>query len=551
MTDTTSLDALIVGAGFGGIYQLHSLLKLGISAQAIDIAGDVGGTWYWNRYPGAMSDTESVVYRYSWDKEDLLTYPWARHYVRQPEVLAYLEHVVRRHDLRKHMRFNTELVSATWDEGKALWRVVLKAPSGPQSLDVRYLVTGLGLLSKQNYPDYPNVHNFKGVVCHTASWRPEIELANKRVGIIGNGSTGVQVITDIAGKVAKLTSFQRHPQYTVPSGDGPVSPEYRSQINARYDEIMDQVKNSGFGFGYEEASRSYESVPEDEREQIFESLWSLGNGFRFIGSSFTDLTTNRVTNEAACRFIRKKIGQIVTDPVKAKKLMPDDLYTRRPLCDNGYYQQFNRDNVDIVDLKQTPITKFTERGILTSDGTEHEFDVIILATGFDSVDGNYNRIRIRGTGGRTLKDHWQNGLTSYLGMSVPHFPNLFMITGPMSAFSSVPPIIEAHVEFISVVVEHAEKNRRIGGSAVIEATAEAEEGWKQLCEELAKGSLFWETSSWIFGSNIPGKPFTLRFYFGGLSNFRKKLEQVENDGFSGFKPLDRGKGDGEQVRSRM
>jgi cyclohexanone monooxygenase len=494
-------DALIVGAGFGGIYQLHKLLSLGLTVKVIDFAEDVGGTWHWNRYPGAMSDTESFVYRYSWDTEDLQTYPWSHHYVKQPEVLQYLKHVVEKHGLRKHMQFNTEMVGADWDDEQGVWRVEV---SSGEVFVVRYLVTALGLLSKANYPDIPGIESFQGELCHTAKWRTDINLVSKRVGVIGCGSTGVQVITDIASKVDSLTCFQRHPQYSVPSGDAPVSPEYREHVNQTYPEIMKHVRNSICGFGFEESQRAFHSVPSEEREEIFEQLWQKGNGFRFMFGGFSDISTNREANEAACAFIRKKIAQTVKDPAKAKKLMPNDYYARRPLCDGGYYEQFNRPNVGIVDLKDTPITRITPNGIETSDGLAHELDVIIFATGFDAIEGNYNRVRIRGRGGKTLKEHWEpNGPTSYLGVFLPGFPNLCMITGPQGPFSNIPPAIELHVELIAAMVDRAERSRRTNGSrgqGVIEALPAAEQDWLRECEAAAEGSLFKETASWIFGN---------------------------------------------------
>lgn len=287
-------DALIVGAGFAGIYQLHSLRELGLSVQVIDNAGDVGGTWYWNKYPGAMSDTgmppvpaipqsqlyshtseESYIYRYSWDKEELLSYPWKEHYVKQPEVLAYLNHMVDKHDLRKHMQFNTELISANWDETKSVWRIEV---STGETFTARYLITALGLLSKQNYPDVPGLDKFKGEMHHTAKWPQNFDFTGKRTGVIGCGSTGVQVITDIAKRVKSLTCFQRHPQYSVPSGDGPVSQDYRQYVNDNYESIWNQVRHSAVAFGFKESTIETMSVSAEERERIFQENWEKGNG---------------------------------------------------------------------------------------------------------------------------------------------------------------------------------------------------------------------------------------------------------------------------------
>ncbi|KAJ9604381.1 hypothetical protein H2200_011215 [Cladophialophora chaetospira] len=528
-------DALVIGAGFSGIYQLYRLREMGLSVKVIDMAGDVGGTWYWNQYPGAMSDTESFVYRFSWDKEDLRNYPWSHHYVKQPDVLAYLKHVVERHDLRKHIQFETELVSAKWDDISSLWRVEL---STGKTLRIRYLVTALGLLSKANFPDIPGIDSFQGRKVHTAKWPEDLDISGKRVGVIGCGSTGVQVITDIASKVKSLTCFQRHPQYSVPSGDRPVDPSYREWVNENYEGIFEQVKNSAVGFGFVESQKPYASVTSpEEREAIFESLWQQGNGFRFMFGGFNDIANDKVANEAACAFIRKKIRETVRDPEKARKLQPHDYYARRPLCDGGYFEQFNREHVDIVHLQETPIVSITEKGVQTSDKL-YELDVLVFATGFDAIEGNYNRVRIQGRNALSLKDYWDpTGPTSYLGVSVPQFPNLFMITGPQGPFTNLPPAIEAHVDLISRLISRAETARKDGQTAIIEATPEAEQQWLAECEKAAEGSLFKETASWIFGQNVPGKKYALRFYFGGLKAFYEAVQNVIDNDYAGFKPF--------------
>ncbi|KAK2807955.1 hypothetical protein FQN50_005197 [Emmonsiellopsis sp. PD_5] len=594
----TKTSVLIVGAGFGGIYQLHTLLhppkpplthsppnqqqqqhyQPPLSAIVIDTAPAPGGTWHHNRYPGALSDTESYIYRYSWDSEDLRTYPWHRHYLRGPEVLAYLEHVVRRHGLGGYMQLGTRLVRAVWDGngegGEGVWRATVARRRDPATavddgqveageveeiIEARYIITALGLLSKKHYPSIPGIigpnRTFKGQIAHTASWPDGIDLTNKRVGIIGNGSTGVQVITAIAPIVGHLTCFQRRAQYSVPSGDGPVSASYRAQVNENYDEIMAQLQTSNVAFGFEESTTPYASVTSAaEREAIFESLWQKGNGFRFMFGGFCDIATNREANEGACAFIRKKIGEIVRDPVTARKLMPTDMYARRPLCDGGYYKQFNRSNVSLVDIsaeRGTPITHFTETGAVTSDGVLHEVDVLILATGFDAVEGSYSEIDIRGVGGRTLAEHWaEDGPTSYLGLMVAGFPNFFLITGPQGPFCNVPPIIETQVRFVRFLIGMAEASRRAlkkgngGGGSLIEATAESEKEWVRMCNELSQGSLFRETSSWIFGHNIEGKKVAARFYFGGLGGYNKILKEVVERGLRGFKPLANADGPG-------
>lgn len=528
-------DALVVGAGFGGIYQCYSLRKLGLTVKVIDAAGGVGGTWYWNRYPGAMSDTESYLYRFTWDKEDLQTYPWSHHYVKQPEVLRYLQHVVKRHNLEQYMQFHTELVTAKWDESSSIWICDMKPADGFRTtIRTRYLVTALGLLSKQNFPDIPGLETFHGELVHTGSWNPDLEVTGKRVGVIGSGSTGVQVITDIAPKVQELVSFQRNPQYSVPSGDGPVTADYRDRINADYDAIIEKNKGSVCGFGLDEATKGFDEFTPDQQQQIFEDLWQRGNGFRFMFGGFADLTVNRRANEAACEFIKGKIRQSVKDPEKAKLLLPRQPYARRPLCDGGYYQQFNRDNVHVVDLQASPIQEITPTGIRTADGREFALDVIVFATGFEAVDGNYLRLDITGRDGASLRDQWgHSGPRAYMGVSVAGFPNLFLVTGPQGAFSNIPVLIETHVEFITCVIAEAERRR----VPQVEAAQEAQDRWVALCERLAEGSIFREAQSWIFGSNVPGKVSSTRFFFGGLGNYRKALDEVVQGGFEGYPAL--------------
>ena len=480
-----------------------------------------------------VPSTESYLYRYSWDSEDLQSYPWSRHYVQAPEILAYLNHVVDRHDLRQHMCLGTEMVSADWSDAEKRWSV--QTAKGDIFL-ARYVVTALGLLSKQNLPAIPGLESFKGTLCHTASWPQPLDLRGKRVGVIGNGSTGVQIITAIAKDVKQLVCFQRSPQYSVPSGDGPVDPAYRKDINERYDEIWTQVKNSAVAFGFEESTIPTFSVSEAERQKVFEENWQKGNGFRFMFGTFCDIAYDEAANKAAADFIKSKIKATVKDQDKAEKLLPAERYARRPLCDGGYYEQFNRENVDIVSLRETPISEVTSTGIRTSDGTLHELDVVIFATGFDAVDGNYARLAIKGRNGQSLKEQWAStGPTSYLGVSVPNFPNLFMITGPNAPFTNVPPTIETHVEFIADAIAAAEASR--GSAAVVEATEDAEEEWTRLCDEVSANSLFRKVDSWIFGKNVPGKKNVIMFYFGGLGNYRKYLREVVGKEYKGFKPF--------------
>lgn len=535
MTVQCRYDVLIVGAGFGGIYQLYKLVKEGYHVKLIDMAGGPGGTWWWNRYPGAQSDTESFVYRYSWDAEDLQSYDWPEHYTKQPDAMAYIAHVINRHDLGQYIQYNTELQSAQYDEPRNIWQIT----TSTGTIEARYLVTALGLLSSQNWPKIPGINTYQGELYHTGKFPAEYNFKNKRVGVVGCGSTGTQLITTIAKDVKTLTCFQRRVQYSVPAGDGPVSKEYREWINKNYNEIWSLVNNSVLGMGFKESTVSALSVTEEERERKYQEAWDRGNGLRFMFWTFSDISTNLEANETACKFIRKKIAEIVQDPEKRRKLTPKEPYARRPLCDTGYYQQFNRPNVDIVDLKETPITEITNNGIVVSDGTLHELDVIIFATGFDAVDGSYIRLAIKGRDGKTLQDHWTDGPTSYLGCSVPGFPNFFMISGPKSPFANIPPVVQIIGDFITSIIMTADEvnspNSR--SKVILEATPEAEASWLELCDVVSAPSLFRATKSWMFGANIEGKKHSVLFFLGGIKMFRDKLREVVEAGFNGYKPF--------------
>ncbi|KAL2876979.1 hypothetical protein SGCOL_007812 [Colletotrichum sp. CLE4] len=558
MVQPIEVDALVVGAGFGGIYATYRLSRMQphMKVQTVEMASEVGGTWYWNWYPGAMSDTESYVYRYSWDKDDLQTYPWSQHYVYQPEILKYLQHVVEKHDLRKFMVFKCQMKWATWDDSIRRWRIGCSSIGNSCERTVyhtRYLVNSLGVLSQANYPDIPGLKDYQGITCHTARWDASIELKGKKVGIIGSGSTGVQVMTAIAPIVGQLTLFQRRAQYSVPSGQGPVDPNYREKINADYDKIWDNVWSSRMGFGVPEVTRKATDATPEERKQAFEEVWSQGNGFRFMFSAFGDIVTDGEANEAACDFIRGKIDGIVKDPCKAQILKPREAYARRPLCDFGYYQIFNRDNVDVVDLQANGISRLIPQGVELADGTVHEVDVLIFATGFEAVDGSYTRIRIVGRNG-TLKDHWGDGSTTFGAVACAGFPNMFLISGSQGPFANFPPIVECEVNFIMSIIQHAEgslvefwsiedeEGSSSGKEAnpsprkpmIMEAKAQAESDWVELCNSMLKGSLFAKTPSWILSQNIPGKKTNTNFFFGGLRPYLQFVDEQVSAGFPGF-----------------
>ena len=524
----THFDAIVIGAGFGGLYMLRKLRdELGLKVRVFDKAGGVGGTWYWNRYPGALSDTETHLYCYSFDKELLQDWDWNSRYVTQPQILSYLEHVADRYDLRRSIQFHTGVSAAHFDESRECWQV---ETDHDETFTAKYLITALGLLSATNVPNIEGSESFLGEQYHTGAWPEQVEFASKRVGVIGTGSTGLQVITAIAPKVEHLTVFQRSPQYSVPVGNGVVPPSEVAAIKQSYDELWTNVRSSMVAFGFQESSVSAMSVSAEERQAVLQKAWDKGGGFRFMFGTFGDIATNVDANEAAAAFVRSKIAEIVTDPETARKLTPHDLYAKRPLCDSGYYATFNRDNVSLIDVKATPITRMTERGVQTADGTEHELDMLIFATGFDAVDGNYTKIDLRGRSGHSIKDHWKRGPTSYLGVSVAGFPNMFMILGPNGPFTNLPPSIETQVEWISDCIQHAEQRKL----SVVEAMPAAEQSWTETCTEIADRTLFAKGESWIFGANIPGKTHTVMFYMAGLGSYRQRLSEVVEEDYRGF-----------------
>lgn len=524
----TMVDAVVIGAGFGGLYQVKKLRDdLKLNVQAYDNASDVGGTWYWNRYPGALSDTPSHVYRYSFDKELLQESTWKTTYITQPEILTYLNRVADKYDLRRSYQFETKVTAAHFDETTNLWTVMTDKDD---KVTAKYIVCGLGLLSAINKPDIKGIDNFKGEIVHTGRWPEDIDLSGKRVGIIGTGSTGQQVITAVAPVASHLTVFQRTPQYNVPVGNRPQSPQEIAEIKKDYDAIWEQVFNSAVAFGFEESTIPAMSVSEEERERIFQEAWDEGGGFRFMFGTFSDIATDEAANKAARDFIIRKIHELVKDPRTADLLTPTDLYAKRPLCGSNYFEVYNRDNVSLINIKQNPIEEITENGIRLADGTECPLDVLILATGFDAVEGHYMKMDIRGRSGETLAERWKDGPGGYLGVSETGFPNFFMILGPNGPFTNLPPSIETQVEWISDIIKYAVDNDIMA----LDPKPDAEEEWLHTCRSIADMTLFPKAESWIFGANSPGRENTVRFYLAGLANYRAALKEIADSGYSTF-----------------
>ena len=517
-TDAIEIDAAIIGSGFAGLYSMHKLRNdLGLTVQGFDNAGDVGGTWYWNRYPGARSDTEVNAYCYFFDRDLYESWQWSERYPRHTEIRAYLNHVADRYDLRRSYQFNTQVESAVWDEERSRW--ILTTDRG-QTFAARFLIEAVGLLSATNIPEFPGQENFEGKIYHTARWPHEdVDLAGKRVAVIGTGSSGIQVITELAPVVKHLTVFQRTPQWVVPSRHRPIDPDLMRRIREDYEGYHRSVIYSTTSFGFEESQVAAESVPEAERLARFEEVYEDGGGFQYMFKAFNDVGTSLVANKAATDVIEKKIRETVTDPEVAEKLIPTEIYAKRPLCVDNYYETFNRDNVTLVSVKDTPITEFTAKGVKVGD-VEYEVDVIVLATGFDAVSGNQLRIHHEGRGGLELRDKWHDRARTYLGMTMAGFPNLFMVYGPMGPFTNQPPVHERQIDWIADAIKHTIDS----GAASIEPTLEAENAWIELCDEGAAATLFPKVNSWINGSNVPGKPVVNYFFMGGMAAYQERID---------------------------
>ncbi|MXY35403.1 MAG: NAD(P)/FAD-dependent oxidoreductase [Dehalococcoidia bacterium] len=532
-TDTSreELDAVVVGAGFAGMYMLYQLRDvLGLSARVFEAGDDVGGTWYWNRYPGARCDSESYLYCYSFDKDLAQEWTWSGKYPEQPEILRYLSHVADRFDLRPGIQFETRVTAAHFREDLNRWEI--ETDQGDRVL-ARYFITGVGCISAGQVPEIRGLENFQGEWHHTGAWPHEgVDFVGKRVGVIGTGSSGVQAIPVIARQAEHLTVFQRTPQYTVPARHGTVTPEFLEEVKEQYDEIFEKTRFSAGGTPYAEPERSALDVDDEERRDVYEAAWEEG-GFRFLLTTFSDIRIDRRANDTAAEFIRSKIRETVDDPETAEKLLPRDhpFGSKRTLIDTNYYETYNRDNVDLVDIRHAPIEEITANGLRTRDG-DYELDVIVFATGYDGMTGAFNRIDIRGRDGERLREKWAEGPRAYLGLSPAGFPNMFMITGPgsPSVLSNMPPTIEQHVEYISDFIAYMREH----SLETAEAEADAEDEWVAHVNQTASETLYMLADSWYLGANIPGKPRVFMPYAGGLDVYREKCDEIAAAGYEGY-----------------
>ncbi len=525
--DGLELDVAVIGSGVGGLYALYKVRnEMGMNAQGFDDAGGVGGTWYWNRYPGCRVDTESTVYTYSFDLDMFQNWEWSERYARQPEVLEYLNAVADKHKLKDSINFNTRIVKMAWQEEEGRWHLFTNAGD---KIVAKYVIEAVGLLSSSYAPKFPNEDVFKGDVLVASKWPEKSpDLSSKSVAVIGTGSTGIQVITELADKVGHLHVMQRTPQWVVPLGLGPFPQDVRERIKKDPIGFRDWNLATGAVFGFQESTVSAMEVSEEERQRVYQSAWDEGNGFAFMLKTFSDIPVTEEANKTATDFIKNKIDTIVKDPEVAAKLTPDQYYARRPLAADNYYETYNRDNVTLHDVKANPIERFSPNGLIVGDD-EVAVDVVIMATGFDAMTGNYLKIETIGRDGVQLKEEWSDGPLAYAGMSIANFPNLLMVFGPFSPFTSQPLVHEWQVNFLTDMIAKAEQ-----GHGVIETSQQAQKSWVRVCQEGMAGTLFEVTDSWINGANIPGKPRTSMWYMGGMAGYMKEMNEIREDDYRGF-----------------
>ena len=532
-----TVDVVVVGAGFAGMYALHKFRSLGLRTRVLEAGNDVGGTWYWNRYPGARCDVPSVEYSFSFDKDLEQEWNWTEIMAAQPEILDYANHVADRFDLRKDIEFQTRVSSAVFEEANNRWTVTTQ--SG-EAYNARFCIMATGCLSVPNTPKIDGQETFKGAVYHTGNW-PEggVDFNGKTVGIIGTGSSGIQSIPVIAEQAAHLTVFQRTPNYTMPAANAPLKAEFLQQAKENYPNIRAEQRASqvgivgyGFGFGGAENVEPGEEIlrtTEAERQRLVEE-----EGFLAI-RRYADVALDEDANELACEMYRGQVRRVINDPQTAEALMPRDypMGCKRPVIDTNYYETFNRDNVSLVDLRQGAIEEVTEAGVRTAQ-EEFAFDVLVYATGFDAMTGALGKINIRGRHNQALTEYWEAGPRTYLGLQVAGFPNFFTITGPgsPSVLSNMLVSIEQHVDWISQCIADLDQK----SLQTIEATAEAEDQWIAHVNDVAQGTMFTAQScnSWYLGANIPGKPRIFMPYVGGVGVYREKCDEVARNGYEGF-----------------
>ncbi len=523
-------DVVVVGAGFAGMYMLHRLRGLGLSARVYEQGGDVGGTWYWNRYPGARCDVESMQYSYSFSDELQQEWDWSERYAPQPEILKYANHVADRFNLRSDIQLNTRVEQAAFDEAANVWTVTT---SDGNSVTAKFVVLATGCLSNARMPDIKGLADFKGKVYHTGHWPHEtVDFTGQRVGVIGTGSSAIQSVPVIAEQASHLTVFQRTANFSIPARNAPLTPAERESFRSNYPEIRrlarEEMKN---GIVQELPDRGALDDGDNERRAKYESRWTSG-GLTFMGV-YNNLPLDKAANDTAANFVREKIAEIVRDPAVAKLLQPNNhpIGSKRICVDTDYFATFNRDNVTLVDIKSNPIEEILPNGVRTG-GKDYEVDALVLATGFDAMTGSVAKIDIRGRDGQTLNQKWAEGPRTYLGLMSAGFPNLFIITGPgsPSVLSNMIVSIEQHVDWIADCIGYMRDRELVS----MEAKKDAEDTWVAHVNDVAHGTLYPQANSWYMGANIPGKPQIFMPYIGGVGAYRQICNTVAAKDYKGF-----------------
>jgi cyclohexanone monooxygenase len=522
-------DVVIIGAGVSGMYAIHHFREMGLSVRAYDGATDIGGTWWYNRYPGARVDGPgSPFYCYTFSEELMQEWDWEETQSEQSAVLDYLEHVADRFDLRRDIQFETWVQDARYDEATQRWTV--ETNTGVRA-SAQYLICAVGALSTANMPDIPGINDFAGETYHTALWPHEpVSFEGKRVAVIGTGSSGIQAIPEIAKEAAHVTVLQRTPQFAFPAGNRPLTPDETAEARENWEAIKAKMLAHPGGFPVDPHERSALDATPEEREALYEKLWQRGS-FKFFLDSYNDIAISEEANKSMADFVRGKIREIVKDPEIADKLMPDHfVMTKRPILENGYFETYNRDNVTLVDLREDPIERFTPTSVITESG-EHPIDMLVLATGFDAISGSMLRLNPKGRGGLSLRERWSDRFHNYLGLTIGGFPNLFMIHGPGSpgVFYNMPLGAERQIGWIGDCIRYL-RNQGLGA---VEPSADSEDAWSDEVTGIANFTLFPRTDSWWTGANIPGKPRYFSAYLGG-SLYYQRLADVAAKDYDGF-----------------
>jgi cyclohexanone monooxygenase len=528
---TTQHDVIVVGAGFGGMYALHRLRKLGYSVRVLEAADGVGGTWYWNRYPGARCDVESLEYSYSFDNSLQQEWEWPERFSAQPDIEKYANHVADRYDLRKDIQFNARIESAEFDNDQALWTI--RSKNG-ETFTAKYLVLAVGNLSLPRVPNFKGLDQFQGRWFHTGQWPKEpVDFTGRTVGVIGTGSSGIQLIPIVAKQAKHLYVFQRTANYSVPAINRALTPDVAKTHKEHYEAWREEARKTPFGIaGHAPPEKFAAEDSFEERQRLFEKKWNTGGNISFL-YAYKDLLTDQKANDLACEFVHDKIRATVKDPKVAQTLIPNDhpIGTKRLCLDTDYYETYNRDNVTLVNVRKAPIEELTTHGLRTADA-QYPLDDIIFATGYDAMTGAILDIDIRVKNGPALRDAWKDGPKTYLGVMVNGFPNMTIITGPgsPSVKTNMISAIEQHVDWITDLVEHMSAK----GKSKFQAKAEAQEKWVQHVNEVADSTLYPKANSWYIGANIPGKPRVFMPYVAGLDKYRQICDDVAKEDYRGI-----------------